>query len=510
MTHPSEIRDEPAIGEVPVAEPCELAGGDTESVADGGSDERAGESVPTRDDEVGRPVDGGAATAPADVVAIEIDVTVTESDAGPAANSSSLSVSSVPAEDDPLAGPSDLDEARDTGDTGKTGDTVFVAQGAFARPEASMIGDGVSGDDELVVPRVDLRRLGLRVVPVLLLLAVIAFSAFKLVQINSRSVSAASTAAVGATGGEPSTVPAASLADAGVEEVQEVELPPLPPRGVAVPALLEHEVEWVQPERTSLSFTRLDEGVIERKRVTVLNLWATWCKPCKGELPDLKAMFKKAEWGDRVRFASILSQDSRSPKTAHREFAAKMPSAEFFLAEMSAGDTAITDALRKKGQIDEGGLPITVVLDCRRDVRFAHQGRLGPKNFEELRGMIDTLVAELDGDFCVEKRKKTVTTRRSTSVDPKAEAGTTAAGELEEPEESVEDGGVPAVDPFDPPSRHAAASRPKSICGDKRCSQGQESCNSCPEDCGCSGNNECKKNSAGSYACVLAASALKD
>lgn len=507
MTHPSEIRDEPGTGEVPATESHEKTGGDSEAVADG-SDEGAGEPVPTRDEEVGRPEDGGASTAPADVIAIEIDVAVTESDAGPAANSSSLSGSSAPAEDDPLAGPSDLDEARDTGDTGKTGDTVFVAQGAFARPEASMIGDGVSGDDEFAVPRADLRRLGLRVVPVLLLLAVIAFSAFKLVEINSRSVSAAST--VGVTGGEPSTAPAVSLTDAVVEEVQDVELPPLPPRGVAIPALLEHEVEWVQPERTPLSFTRLDVGVIERKRVTVLNLWATWCKPCKGELPDLKAMFNKAEWGDSVRFASILSQDSKSPKTAHREFAAKMPSAEFFLAEVSAGDTAITDALRKKGQIDDGGLPITVVLDCRRDVRFAHQGRLGPKNFEELRGMIDTLVAELDGDFCVEKRKKTVTTRRSTSVDPKAEAGTTAAGELEEPEAIVEDGGVPAVDPFDPPSRHAAASRPKSICGDKKCSQGQESCNSCPEDCGCTANNECKKNSAGSYACVLAASALKD
>lgn len=54
------------------------------------------------------------------------------------------------------------------------------------------------------------------------------------------------------------------------------------------------------------------------------------------------------------------------------------------MAEIDSSDKTIAEALHKRGLIAGEDLPITIVLDCRRTVRFAHQGRLSAKNFEEL------------------------------------------------------------------------------------------------------------------------------
>ena len=39
----------------------------------------------------------------------------------------------------------------------------------------------------------------------------------------------------------------------------------------------------------------------------VLNFWATWCPPCKAELPDFEKAFK--EYGDKVQFIMLNQTD---------------------------------------------------------------------------------------------------------------------------------------------------------------------------------------------------------
>jgi thiol-disulfide isomerase/thioredoxin len=56
-----------------------------------------------------------------------------------------------------------------------------------------------------------------------------------------------------------------------------------------------------------------------RGKVTIVNFWATWCPPCRAEIPDLIALQKK--YGDRLQIIGI-SQDEDGPDVV-RKFVAQ-------------------------------------------------------------------------------------------------------------------------------------------------------------------------------------------
>ncbi|MCB9700807.1 MAG: TlpA family protein disulfide reductase [Myxococcales bacterium] len=224
--------------------------------------------------------------------------------------------------------------------------------------------------------------------------------------------------------------------------------------------------------------------MIKGGEVTVINLWGAWCEPCKRELPDLKRMFDRASWGDKVAFVSIHTP-TEDPRAAHAEFAALMPSDKNFMIEIEAG--SVSAALREDGAITKAGLPITLVLDCRREIRLPHVGELSSADFEELRPLIDQLVAELDTPFCVKATVAPVMKRKKPH--PPGQTGATTG---------------PAIGPTTGPAEPAGG------CGDGRCDLESESCQSCAADCGCRADSTCKmKQEGGGYACIKNASALK-
>lgn len=102
-------------------------------------------------------------------------------------------------------------------------------------------------------------------------------------------------------------------------------------------------------------------------RTTLLNFWATWCRPCIEEMPSLDRL-ASAGRSDRLAILSV-SVDEAGPATVRAFLTAhRIANLPVFLDPRHeigslAGDSAATDAL------PVSGLPITYVIDKRGMVR---------------------------------------------------------------------------------------------------------------------------------------------
>lgn len=97
--------------------------------------------------------------------------------------------------------------------------------------------------------------------------------------------------------------------------------------------------------------------------VTVLNFWASWCDPCREEMPMLASVAEEA--GDTVRFIGVNTKDQ--PEEAAD-----------FLATAGVGFEQLYDPegelLRQLGAVQ--GLPVTLVLDAAGAVSLRHIGQI--------------------------------------------------------------------------------------------------------------------------------------
>jgi hypothetical protein len=156
-----------------------------------------------------------------------------------------------------------------------------------------------------------------------------------------------------------------------------------------------------RPASARLERLRLGSSeVLPAKTVHVVNLWATWCEPCRAEMPDFKALFaRRADWGGAVRFLPIQIQDDSDPGRAYSGIERIMPPAPIKLADRAMGGP-LAAALGSDAErtLFKGQLPVTLVLDCNRRVRWAHFSQLTDTNVADLERVIDQLRAELADD----------------------------------------------------------------------------------------------------------------
>ena len=105
---------------------------------------------------------------------------------------------------------------------------------------------------------------------------------------------------------------------------------------------------------------------------TLVNLWATWCPPCREELPVLQQFAEDA--GDWVQVIGVISKDGR-------------PQAESFAEEIGIGFPSAFDgdgALM--GELGLNVLPFTYFLDADGGLVHTQVGDVG--SAEELRGLV--------------------------------------------------------------------------------------------------------------------------
>ena len=118
-----------------------------------------------------------------------------------------------------------------------------------------------------------------------------------------------------------------------------------------------------------------DERLRElRGHPVVINKWASWCGPCRAELPILQQI--STERGKEIAFVGVNARDKRP---AAERFAADYP-----VPYPSYEDPAERIARRLKAP---SNFPVTLFVDARGRTVFTHQG--GYRSASDLSADID-------------------------------------------------------------------------------------------------------------------------
>lgn len=300
--------------------------------------------------------------------------------------------------------------------------------------------------------------------------------------------------------------------------------------GTAIDQAMVLELEALREARPDSPIEKVRLGsqqVLPSRTIHVVNLWATWCNPCLEELPDFKAMFaRRPDWGDRVRFVPIMLKDAASPEMAYRDKV--MPPAPFKLADRGMDDPlAQILTADEQRSLFKGNLPVTLVLDCNRRVRWAQFEQLQGGHFKELEAYIDRFIEEIDdkspGAWCSQvwpgngRCEGSESTPKNHSL---ADCGPLKKTSGDGPETPLPPDLVPLPSPTCPEGSDllpdgrckprlrgvTKVNKPKTpalaTCGNGKCNTGEDNVNCC-EDCPCEAPLVCKQMGDGPKRCLL-------
>lgn len=140
--------------------------------------------------------------------------------------------------------------------------------------------------------------------------------------------------------------------------------------------------EGVLPGKRAPSFSLNDVNgnnvaVAETGKIYVLNFWATWCPPCRGEMPELEAF--AAANSANVNFYAINLQESAAEVNA-------------FMADNQYHFPVLLDydgKVSKEYQVR--GIPTTLVIDRKGIIQFR---KTGPVTQAELDAAVQKIMED--------------------------------------------------------------------------------------------------------------------
>ena len=106
-------------------------------------------------------------------------------------------------------------------------------------------------------------------------------------------------------------------------------------------------------------------------KVVLLNFWATWCAPCRAEMPDL------VKWQREYKSKGLQVIGVTYPPT-------ELTEAREFIKTIKVNYPVALGEERTKALFDKGEtLPVTVVIDKKGMIREVIQGIIFPEEFEQ-------------------------------------------------------------------------------------------------------------------------------
>ena len=113
-----------------------------------------------------------------------------------------------------------------------------------------------------------------------------------------------------------------------------------------------------------------------RGKVVLLNFWATWCEPCRQEIPQFTQLQNS---NSKLQILGISLDDSEEPvRTFYKDFKMNYP--------VAVGDAAL--ATRYGGVL---GLPITFLIGCDGRISAKHIGEVQlPDVTEEITSLMQS------------------------------------------------------------------------------------------------------------------------
>jgi thiol-disulfide isomerase/thioredoxin len=129
-----------------------------------------------------------------------------------------------------------------------------------------------------------------------------------------------------------------------------------------------------RPDLPAITAEEFEEHLESIDTAAVVNVWASWCLPCRSEAPLLNEAF--AEYGDRIEFIGVDVQDSQADAKA-------------FLAEFGLEFDHFFDRNREIPAAYSGiGTPITFFFGPGGELLNTHNGVIDERtlalNIDEL------------------------------------------------------------------------------------------------------------------------------
>jgi thiol-disulfide isomerase/thioredoxin len=141
---------------------------------------------------------------------------------------------------------------------------------------------------------------------------------------------------------------------------------------------------WKRGETPALAREDLDGRTVDLKdlrgRVVLVNFWATWCDPCREEMPSFERL--RAKLKDRPFEVLTVNYGEGKPKITQ------------FLQRHRISLPVLLDPDKESAAAwHAGGLPMTFLVDARGQVRYSAFGECDWSSGEPLR-VVEALVAE--------------------------------------------------------------------------------------------------------------------